>query len=90
MYPVTATVANLFKTNASQQLSILVNPVTGSSFELTSADILSNGLSVNRYTASGDSIQIGTCVASELTMRLENGDGRFNSVVFEGALSTVK
>ena len=85
MYPVTATVANLFKTNASQQLSILVNPVTGSSFELTSADILSNGLSVNRYTASGDSIQIGTCVASELTMRLENGDGRFNSVVFEGA-----
>lgn len=85
MYSVTSTVANLFKTNSVQQLSVAVSPVTGSSFTLTSADILSNGLSINRYTASGDAIQIGTCVASELTMRLENGDGRFDSVVFEGA-----
>ena len=85
MYPVTETVANLFKTNASQQLSLLVNPVTGSSFELTSADILSNGMTINRYTASGDAIQLGTCIASELTLRIENGDGRFNSVKFEGA-----
>lgn len=85
MYPVTATVANLFKTNASQQLSLLVNPVTGSSFELTSADILSNGMTINRYSASGDAIQLGTCVAAEMTLRVENGDGRFNSVKFEGA-----
>lgn len=85
MYSVTSTVANLFKTNSVQELSIAVTPVTGSSFTITSADVLANGMSINRYCASGDAISFGTCVASELTLRLENGDGRFNSVVFEGA-----
>lgn len=85
MYSVTSTVANLFKTNSVQQILINVTPVIGSTFNLTSADILSNGLTINRYTASGDAIQFGSCVASEMTLRLENGDGRFNSTVFEGA-----
>jgi len=85
MYPVTQTIIDGFKTNSVQSLSILVNPVTGSSFEITSADVLTNGLTINRYSASGDSIALGTCVAADLNLRLENGDGRFNSVVFEGA-----
>ena len=82
---ITSTVANLFKTDPVQKLLIQVTPVTGSSFNITEADVLSNGLTINRYCASGDSIQIGSCVAAELNMRLENGDGRFDSVVFEGA-----
>ena len=85
MYPVTQTIIDGFKTASRQSLSILVNPVTGSSFELTSADVLTNGLTINRYSASGDSISLGSCVAADLNLRLENGDGRFNSVVFEGA-----
>ena len=85
MYPVTKTTADNFKTNALQYLSILVNPVTGSSFEITSADVLAGGLEINRYSANGDSIALGSCVAAELNLRLENGDGRFDSIVFEGA-----
>lgn len=85
MYPVTSTVAERFKTVSRQYLSVLVNPVTGDSFELTDADILTNGLNLNRYSASGDSISLGSCVAAELGLRIENGDKRFNSVVFEGA-----
>ena len=85
MYPVTSTIGDLFKTTSVQQLSVAVTPVTGSSFTLTSTDILSGGLTINRYVANGDSIQIGTCVASELNMRVENFDGRFDSNVFEGA-----
>ena len=89
MYPVTSTVAEQFKQNALQYLSILVNPVTGSSFEMTEADVLSNGLNINRYTASGESISLGSCVAAELTLTIENYDGRFDSVQFEGAQLTV-
>ena len=85
MYSVTSTVANLFKTNSKQELSLAVTPVTGSSFTLTSADILANGMNINRYSASGDSIAFGVCSAAELTLRIENYDGRFDSVVFEGA-----
>lgn len=85
MYPVSATVADLFKTNSLQKISITVSPVVGSSFELTSTDILTGGMTINRYTASGEAIQLGTCIASELTLRIENFDGRFNGKVFEGA-----
>lgn len=86
MYPsITSTVAGLFKTDPVQKFLIQVTPVTGSSFNITETDILANGLTINRYVANGDSIQIGTCVAAELTMRIENFDGRFDSVVFEGA-----
>lgn len=85
MYPVSSTVASLFKTQSLQHLSIVVNPVSGDSFELTSADILANGLTINRYSANGESIQFGSCVAAELNLRVENYDGRFNDVVFEGA-----
>lgn len=89
MYPVTRTVAENFKQNAVQYLSILVNPVTGSSFELTDADVLANGLNINRYSANGNSVVLGSCVAAELTLEIENTDGRFNSVQFEGAQLTV-
>ena len=85
MYPVTSTIGNLFKTTSVQKLSVAVTPVTGSSFTLTETNILSGGLTINRYVANGDSIQIGTCVASELNMRLENFDGQLDSHVFEGA-----
>lgn len=85
MYPVTKAVADQFKTNARQNLSLLVNPVVGESFELTSADILSAGLNINRYSATGDSVALGVCSAADLSLRVENGDGRFNDVVFEGA-----
>lgn len=85
MYPVTKAVAEQFKTNARQNLSLLVNPVVGESFELTSADILSAGLNINRYSATGDSVALGVCSAADLSLRVENGDGRFNDVVFEGA-----
>ena len=47
MYPVTQTIIDGFKTNSVQSLSILENPVTGSSFEITSADVLTNGLTIN-------------------------------------------
>lgn len=85
MYPITSTVANLFKTKPQQELSLTVTPVTGSAFTLTSADILSNGMNINRYSASGESINFGCCSAAELTLRVENFDGRFDSKVFEGA-----
>ena len=85
MYSVTQETIDGYKNYARQTISITLTPVVGDAITITHADVIANGLVVNRYSASGNAIQIGTCVAAELTLRLENGDGRFNSVSFEGA-----
>ena len=52
---------------------------------ITDEDIRSGGLSINRYCSVGGSIGIGSAVAAELTLSLDNSDGKFNGVIFEGA-----
>ena len=85
MQPETQTRIDAWKNTAKQNISITLTPVTGDPITITEADVVTGGFVLNRYSSSGESIQIGTCVAAELTLRLENGDGRFNSINFEGA-----
>lgn len=53
--------------------------------EITEADIVQSGLSINRYSATGRNIEVGSTVAAELSLTLFNGDGRFDNTYFEGA-----
>lgn len=41
-------------------------------------------MTVDRYSTSGQFIQLGTTTSAELTLKLSNNDGRFNDVLFEG------
>lgn len=54
-------------------------------FDITEADIVQGGMTVDRYCVSGSKIEMGSAIASELTIKLKNYDGHFDDVSFEGA-----
>lgn len=52
-------------------------------FYVTESNLLS--LTIDSYCFSGERIEIGSAIASELSFELYNHDGGFDNVVFEGA-----
>ena len=59
-------------------------------FDITEADIIQGGMTIDRYCVSGSKIELGSAVAAELTLKLRNYDGKFDAVSFEGATLTVE
>lgn len=89
MYPINSDVAALFADSARQVVKIDFQGVSGS-MNITDEDIVQGTFSINRYSASGDTIELGNASAAELKFSLNNSDGRFNSVTFEGARMAVQ
>lgn len=83
MYPITAELAELFA-NQRQVVKLTFDSVADN-IVLTEADIKSGGLVIDRTCVSGDSIEIGSVIASELGVQLNNTSGQFNDVTLEGA-----
>lgn len=52
---------------------------------VTEADIIQGGFEVNKASVTNEAIDIGSCVASELSLKLRNYNGKFNDVDFEDA-----
>ena len=59
--------------------------ITSDDFTITEADIVSGGFTIDRRSVSGSTIELGSVIASELTLVIDNHDGRWNSTKFEGA-----
>lgn len=78
-------VLSLFKSNTKQNAKIVVTPITGNAFELTESDILSGGFKLNCSSISGGTVELGSVIASEFNLTLENYDNRFSNAKFEGA-----
>lgn len=83
-YPISKEALDLFTTPYRQVVDISFYGLS-ESLKLTEKDIVLGGLSVNRYCVSGSKIEIGSVVAAEIELKLNNSDGRFNNVQFEGA-----
>lgn len=83
-YPISNDVLQLFKSGALQKVQMTVN-AQNSTYTLTNADLKENTLIIDRATVSGQAIEIGSTIASELSFVLDNYDGRFNNYIFEGA-----
>ena len=90
MYKVSQEVIQLFNSGKKQTVDIQVKPISGESFTLSSSDITNGGFSVDRYSVTGDKLEIGSVVSAECDITLDNKDGRFDNVVFEGAELVVK
>ena len=88
MYKVSAEELNLFRKCYRQTILIKVFGINGLT-ELTEADILENGLTVDRYCFSSGKLEIGSAVASELSVKLDNHLGKFDTVDFDGAVFSV-
>ena len=77
--------------NEGNQQTALIEVTAGSkTFTITDADIIQGGLKIDRYCVTNSKIEVGSAVASELSLKLRNYDGKFNNVSFEGAVLNVK
>lgn len=77
--------------NEGNQQTALIEVTTGSkTFTITETDIIQGGLKIDRYCVTNSKIEVGSAVASELSLKLRNYDGKFNDVSFEGAVLNVK
>lgn len=74
----------------NQQTALIEVTAGGKTFTITEADIIQGGLKIDRYCVTNSKIEIGSAVASELSLKLRNYDGKFNDVSFEGAVLNVK
>ena len=84
MYRTTDEAINLLNKNYRQVVRISFNG-TQETLALTEANILQGGFSITRGAVSGDRLEIGSAVAAELKLQLDNRDGRFDETTFEGA-----
>ena len=88
MYPVTEKMKGLFDEKHRQTVNINAQLKEGNeaeSIEITEADIVLGSLSVDRYSSTGENIEIGSAVAAELKFTLDNSRGKFDGISFGGA-----
>lgn len=77
--------------NEGNKQTALIEVTAGNkTFTITDADIIQGGLKIDRYCVTNSKIEVGSAVASELSLKLRNYDGKFNDVSFEGAVLNVK
>ena len=76
--------------DAVQAIQIHVAPLRGSEFDVTERDIVQNGFSYDNFLVSDDILQVGSMTAAEVNITLENADGRFDRILFAGAVLTVR
>lgn len=84
MYPISNAVKALFDSEQAQVLRITGTDRNGASVNITDADVMDGSFNIDRYSCNGNMLEIGTATAAELTMRLNNYDGKFDNIVFEG------
>ena len=65
-------------------VSIEASGVSGN-ITLTEQAILPGSLQISRMSVSGNQIELGSAISSELTMKLWNDGGKFDGFAFEGA-----
>lgn len=85
MYPVSDAIKALFAAEQPQVLRITGADRNGTSISITDADVFLGGFNVDRYSCNGEKLEIGTAIAAELTLKLNNANGAFDGIVFEGA-----
>ena len=76
--------------DAVQAIQIHVAPLRGSAFDITERDIVQGGFSYDNFLVSDDVLQVGSMTAAEINITLENADGRFDHILFAGAVLTVR
>lgn len=84
MYYVTEEQAETIKNFYPQKAHVTVRGIE-ETIEITSSDIVSGGLSIDRYCTSSSKIEIGSAISHQLTLSLNNNSGKFDDTKFEGA-----
>lgn len=84
MFPVSNEALDLFSKNYRQTSEIIFYGIDHT-FTLTESNIMAGGLTVDRYSVSSSKIELGSACAAELSLTLDNREGQFKDIKFEGA-----
>lgn len=84
MYPISSAVAALFAAEQAQVLRITGTDANSNAISITQSDVMQNGFSIDRYSSNGTRIELGTAISAQMSLRLNNRDGRFDGIAFEG------
>lgn len=85
MYPITNEVKALFESEQRKVLRITGTDRNGASISITDDNVIEDSFQIDRYSCNGEKLEIGTAIAAQLTLKLENGNGQYDGIVFEGA-----
>lgn len=84
MYPISNTVKALYEAEQHQVLRITGTDKNGAAISITDADIVLNSFNIDRFSCIGNKLEIGTATAAEMTLKLDNRQGDYDNIVFEG------
>jgi hypothetical protein len=84
MYPITSAVKALFDSESRQVLRITGTDRNGVAINITDANVVMGSFNIDRYSCNGNRLEVGTAIAAEMTVKLDNHDGTYNGIVFEG------
>lgn len=84
MIQLTDEVLDLLKKGNRQVVEIEMNGIDGAMWFVES-NIMTGGLTIDRYSVSSSKIEIGSACASELSLTLDNRNGELQEFTFEGA-----
>lgn len=85
MQPIDSNTIELFEALNHQVLRITGIDRNGKIIQITEADVMSGGFQIDRCIFTGSKLEVGTAIASEMTLKLNNFSGKFNNTVFEGS-----
>jgi len=85
MYPITNEVKALFESEQRKVLRITGTDKNGATISITDNNVMADSFQIDRYSCNGEKLEIGTAIAAQLTLKLENGNGQYDGIVFEGA-----
>lgn len=81
MYPISLPVKEAFASGAMQYARVTVNAMEIETV-VENDDIKQGGLIINRYCTTSDTLNVGSCVAAELTLVLDNYDGTYDDISY--------
>lgn len=90
MIPISAREKALYDADMKQVLKVTGTDGDGQEIAITEADVMAGGFSIDRYCCNGNKLEVGTGVAAEMTIKLDNRTGRFSGTKFEGAELTAE
>lgn len=85
MYPITNEVKALFESEQRKVLRITGTDKNGATISITDNNVIADSFQIDRYACNGEKLEVGTAIAAQLTLKLENGNGQYDGIVFEGA-----
>ena len=85
MYPITNAAKALFDAESRQILRITGMDRNGNPITITDANVMADGFRIDRYACNTEKLEVGTAIAAELSLTIDNRQGQFNGVRFEGS-----